>query len=60
MLSKFPEISLEIYKYSHFAFSETSYLLYGDWVIKSCEGSQHGDPKAPAVFSDTIQELVDY
>ena len=38
--------------------NQRSFLFYGDSVIKSCEGTQQGDP-APALFSDSIQDLID-
>ena len=34
-------------------------FFYGDSVIKSCEGTQQGDPESPALFSDSIQDLID-
>ena len=59
MLEKVFEIHPEVYKYSHSAYSQPSFLFYGDLVIKSCEGSQQGDPESPALFSDSIQDLID-
>ena len=53
------EIHPEVYKYSHSAYSPPSFLFYGDSVIKSCEGTQQGDPESPALFSDSIQDLID-
>ena len=50
MLEKTFEIHPEVYKYSHSAYSQLSFLFYGDSVIKSC---------SPALFSDSIQELID-
>ena len=44
-----------ILKYSHSAFSHSSFFS----VIKSCEGTQQGDPESPALFSDSIQNLID-
>ena len=35
------------------------FFLYGDSAIKSCEGTQQGDPESPALFSDSIQDLFD-
>ena len=35
------------------------FFFYGDSVIKSCEGTQPGDPESPALFSDSIQDLID-
>ena len=34
-------------------------MFYGDSVIKSCEGTQQGYPESPALFSDSIQDLID-
>ena len=44
---------------SHSAYSQPSFLFYGDSVIKSCEGNQQGDLESPALFSDSIQDLID-
>ena len=35
------------------------FFFYGDSVIKSCERTQQGDPESPALFSDSIQDLID-
>ena len=59
MLEKIFEIHPEVYKYSHSAFSQPSFLLYSDSVIKSFEGTQQGDPESPVLFSDSIQDLID-
>ena len=59
MLEKTFEIHPEVYKYSHSAYSQPSFLFYGDSVIKSCEGTQQGDPESPVLFSDSIQDLID-
>ena len=59
MLEKIFEIHPEDYKLSHSACSQPSFLLYGDSVIKYCEGNQQGDPESPALFSDSIQDLID-
>ena len=59
MLEKVFEIHPEVYKYSHSAYNQPSFLFYGDSVIKSCEGTQQGDPESPALFSDSIQDLID-
>ena len=42
----------QIYNYTH------SHLFLGDKVIQSQEGCQQGDPEGPALFSDTVQDLV--
>ena len=49
MLEKTFEIHPEVYKYSHWAYSQRS-SLYGGSVIKSCEGTQQGDPESPVLF----------
>ena len=36
-----------------------SFLFYDDSAIKSCEGTQQGDPESPALFSDPNQDLID-
>ena len=59
MLEKVFEIHPEVYKYSHSAYSQPSFLFYGDSVIKSCEGTQQGDRESPALFSVSIQDLID-
>ena len=59
MLEKVCEIHPEVHKYSHSAYSQPSFLFYGDSVIKSCEGTQQRDPESPALFSDSIQDLID-
>ena len=48
----------QFYNYTHSAYSETSHLFFGDKVIQSQEGCQQGDPEGPALFYDTIQDLV--
>ena len=48
----------QIYNYTHSAYSETSHLFLGDKIIQSQEGCQQGDHEGPALFSDTIQNLV--
>ena len=59
MLKKTFEIHPEVYKNSHSAYSQPSFLFYGDSVIKFCEGTQQGDPESPAFFSDSVQGLID-
>ena len=34
-------------------------VFYGDSVVKSCEGTQQGNPESPALFSGSIQDLID-
>ena len=60
MLEKVFEIHPEVYKYSHSAYSQPSFLFYGDSEVKFCgERTQQGDPESPALFSDSIQDLID-
>ena len=59
MLEKVSEIRPEVYKYSHSAYSQPSFLFYGDSIIKFCEWTQQGAPESPAFFSDSIQDLID-
>ena len=59
MLKKTFEIHPEVYKYSHSAYSQPSFLFYGHSVIKSCEGTQQGNPESQALFSDSIQDMID-
>ena len=42
-----------------FGLQPTKFPFYGDSVIKSCGGTQQGDPESPALFSDSIQDLID-
>ena len=35
-----------------------SQVFYSDSVTKSCEGTQQGDSKSLALFSDSIQDLI--
>ena len=58
MLEKVFEIHPEVYKYSHSAYNQPSFVFYGDSVIKSCEGAQQGNPESLALFSDSIQDLI--
>ena len=48
----------QIYNYTYSAYSETSHLFLGDKVNQSQEDCQQGDPEGPALFSDTIQDIV--
>ena len=59
MLEKVFEIHAEVYKYSHSAYSRPSFLFYADSLSISCERTQQGDPQSPALFSDSIQDLID-
>ena len=59
MLEKVFEIHPEVYKYSHSAYSQPSFIFYPDLVIKSCEGTQQGDLESPVLFSDSFQDQID-
>ena len=59
MFEKIFEIHTEDCKYSLSAYSQPSFLFHGDSLIKSCEGTQQGDPESPALFSESIQDLID-
>ena len=59
MLEKSFEKHPEVYKYSHSAYSQPSFLFYSNSVIKSCEGTQQGDPESPALVSDSNRDLID-
>ena len=59
MLEKVFERHPEVCKYSHLAYSQPSFLFYDDSVIKSCKGTQQRDLESPALFSDSIQDLID-
>ena len=48
----------EIYNFCHSAYSGTSLLQYGEWLIESQEGVQQGDPIGPLLFCLTIQPLL--
>ena len=57
MLEKPFEIHPEVYKYSHLAYSQPSFLFfYCASVIKE---TKQGDPESPALFSDSVQDIFD-
>ena len=49
---------LELYNYTHCAYSKPSKLFYGCSNIMSEDGTQQGDPEALPLFAETIQTLV--
>ena len=49
---------IELYNYTHCAYSKSCYLFYGSSVIMSEDENQQGDPEAPHLFAETIQTLV--
>ena len=59
MLEKTFETHPEVYKYSHSAYSQPSYLFYSDSVIKFREGTQQENTESPTLFSDSIEYLID-
>ena len=59
MLEETFEIHPQVYKYSHSAYSQPSFLSYSDSVINYCEGTQQGAQESPALFLDSIQDLID-
>jgi len=54
VLSRVPEL----YAYCYSAYSHTSTLFYGSYVISSEEGPQQGDLLGPLLFCNTIQPLL--
>ena len=38
--------------------AEDPYLWFGDWIIRSKEGCQQGDPLGPLCFSLVIQDII--
>ena len=59
---KKPQPRLKLSKVAnHSDFGQSSHLgeLKLDSVIKTCQGSQRGDPESPAFFSVAIQDLTD-
>ena len=51
-------VLLEIYAYCHSAYSQSSILFHGPYVISSEEGPQQGDPVGPLLFCNTIQPML--
>ena len=39
--------------------STVNQVFYSDSVTKSCEGTQQGNSESPAMFSDSIRDLID-
>ena len=59
MCRKSTPLTQAVCKYPHSAYSQSSFLFYGDSVIKFCEETEQGDPESPALFSHSIQDLID-
>ena len=49
----------DIYAFCYSAYSQHTFLYYGQFTIMSQEGPQQGDPLGPLLFSITIQPLLD-
>ena len=58
MLKLVHDIRPSVYPFVFSTYSKTSFLIYGDAIISSEEGTQRGDPDAPAVFAETIRFFV--
>src|ERR1700730_17509329 len=48
----------ELYKLCHSAYSTSSILRFGNFVVNSQEGVQQGDPLGPILFCLTIHPLL--
>ena len=53
LLSVLKEVP-EIYQLTHAAYSQPSFLFFGDHLLESAEGVQQGDPLGPLLFSLSI------
>jgi Reverse transcriptase (RNA-dependent DNA polymerase) len=58
MLAAMRERVPGIYKFCHLSYSQPSVLSYAGRVILSQLGPQQGDPLGPALFCNTIQQLL--
>ena len=47
-----------LYPYAHAAHDSASHLFIGDSALSSEEGGQQGDPEAPPIFCDTVNEIT--
>ena len=47
-----------MYNFTHQCYAINSNLMFGEVVLKSCEGVQQGDPLGPFLFSLGIQDIV--
>jgi len=45
----------EIYAYCRSAYSQSSCLYFGPYIVLSEEGAQQGDPIGPLLFCNTIR-----
>lgn len=48
----------ELYRFAHAAYSTEPILQYGNEILRSCEGTQQGDPLGPLEFCITIHPLL--
>ena len=58
MLKNVHAIRPRVYPLAFSAYSQPSYLIYGDTIISSEEVTQQWDPEARPLFAETIQKLV--
>ena len=58
MLKHVHAIRPNVYLLVFSACSQPNFLIYGDTIISSDEGTQRGDPEAPPIFAETTQVLV--
>ena len=47
-----------LYPYTHAAYDSASHLFIGDSALSSDECGQQGDPEAPPIFCDTVNEIT--
>ena len=48
----------ELYAYCRSAYSQSSCLFFGPYIVFSEEGAQQGDPIGPLLFSNTIHPVL--
>ena len=58
MLKHVHAIRPNVYLLVFSACSQPNFLIYGDTIISSEEGTQRGDPEAPPLLAETIEVLV--
>ena len=59
MLEKVFEYTLKLISIHSWRTVNQVFFFFGDSVIRSCERTQQGDPESPALFPDSIQDLID-
>ena len=57
MLLAVEEFTPDLLPHIHSVYSSDSFLLWGDEMVLSSEGVQHGDPLGPLLFCLTIHKL---